>query len=215
MDGRAHGKNIRILSDTDLLIENMHLHSPDHQFTFKNLAAHVINITITNTTVEETKLTFSGGNISVRIENSLIQSSPMHSHDLSKSVTATKKPRSSAFKSLSFKGTNVQLYSSHFTGIKAYHSMLCSEGNMTLMDVSANGIEGDFMISKQCNVQITNSHFTENNGFSLISVREGKLIMENSHFINNTSKYKGIVYLKDSEAHLISSTFTRNQGGKA
>ena len=232
VNGSSHGNNITVISDTDLIMKNMHLLSPDHQFTFQNSAWNLINITIINTTIEETELAFNGSNISLRIEDSLIRSSPMEFYGFLESDqpvvirncmfdedTTTNNTVSSVLKSkslLSFKGTNVQLYSCNFSGIRDYRqSMLCLEGNVTIMNVVASAIEGDFVITEQCNVRMTNSYFKDNNGSSLISVRGGKLIMENSHLINNTSKYEEIVYLKDTEAHVINSTLKGNWGGYA
>ena len=178
---RGSTSDNKVITNTDLIIQDMHLHSPDRKFTFHNSASHVINITITNTTIEETFLEFNGSNISVRIENSLIRSSPIEFYGFSDSdqivvvqnctfdeVTAKKNSTSSALKSgslLSFNGTNVQLYSCNFTRIKGYsQSMRCSEGNITMMNVVVSGIEGDFMNTKDCNVHMTNSHFADNNG---------------------------------------------------
>ena len=134
-------------------------------------------------------------------------------------VSAKKNSTSSVLKSgslLSFNGTNVQLYSCNFTRIKGYsQSMRCSEGNITMMNVVVSGIEGDLMITKDCNVHMTNNHFADNNGSRLISVGDGNLTMENSQFFNNTSKYNGIVYLNNSEAHLINSSISENKGNWA
>ena len=229
VNGSSRGNNITVISDTDLMIENMHLHSPDGHFTFQNLPSDRINITIANTEIEETFLEFNGSSISVRIENSLIRSSAMEFYEFSQSdqpvvirnctfdeVTWTTNSTSSVLKShslLSFKDTNVQLYSCNFTGIRGYpESMLCSDGNVTMMSVVARATEGTFMINRECNVQIMHSDIIDNSGSSFISVHDGKLKMENSHFINNTSGDIGIVHLKESEARVINSTLTGNQG---
>ena len=229
---RGSTSDNKVITNADLIIQDMHLNSPDQKFTFHNSASHVINITITNTTIEETFLEFNGHNISVRIENSLIRSSPIEFYGFSDSdqivvvqnctfdeVSAKKNSTSSVLKSgslLSFNGTNVQLYSCNFTEIKHCSlSMFCLEGNVTMMDVVANGIEADFMNTKDCNVHMANSHFADNNGSRLISIDDGSFTMENSHFSNNTSKYNGIVFLNNSKARVINSTISGNKGDQA
>ena len=62
-----------IYTDTDLFIADTHLHSPDQWVHFRNLASHTINITITNTTIEETSLYFEGDNIRITIINTTIE----------------------------------------------------------------------------------------------------------------------------------------------
>ena len=74
---RGKADNNKVIANTDLIIENMHLHSTYRKFTFQNSASYLIGITITNTTIEKRELNFNGGNISVRIEDSLIRSSAM------------------------------------------------------------------------------------------------------------------------------------------
>ena len=142
----------------------MYLHSPDHQFTLQNFASHMINIIIANITIEETEMKFNGSNISLHVENSLIRSSAVEFYGFSKSnqpivicnctfdeSPATKNYTSSVLMSdslLSFNSTNVELYSCNFTRTKDYcQTMLCLEGNVTMMDMVANGIEGTFMIT--------------------------------------------------------------------
>ena len=67
-------------TDTNLMINNIHLHSPHKELIFWSGASHVINITITNTSIKTTDLSFGvphdGVNrISLYIENCFIRSS--------------------------------------------------------------------------------------------------------------------------------------------
>ena len=48
----------KIKTDTNLIIQNMHLHSPYQRLIFENRAFHVINITIINTSIKNTVLSF-------------------------------------------------------------------------------------------------------------------------------------------------------------
>ena len=71
---------------------------------------------------------------------------------------------------------------------------------------------GRGMKFERCNVQITDSHFTNNNSTSLIMSDQSEFVFGNSHFLNNTNIY-GVIRLNEkSKAHVTDSTFTGNQG---
>ena len=232
---RKNAENNKVITNTDLIIENLLLHSPDQKVTFQNSAFDMINITIINTTIEETFLEFNGSNISLRIENSLIRPSTIaffgfslsdppvvirhctfdgHPANKNNSISLDlRKFDRQAF--LSFLDTNVELVSCDFSRIEyndATNSVIdCSSSNITIVHVSASGIKGYFVDTIGCNVLITNSHFRNNSGEIVICVHHGKLGIENVHFLNNTSKYETI-FLERSEGHVINSTLIGNQG---
>ena len=89
----------------------------------------------------------------------------------------------------------------------------CSFSNLTIMDIAASGIKGDFMRIEQCSVLLAYSYFTNNRGLSLISVCNGKLIVENSQFKNNTCEDAAIIHLIDTEARLMNCILTGNRDG--
>ena len=62
---------INIYTDTDLLITNMYLHNKG--IDFRNLGSHIINITITNTTIEVARLWFGRDNMRITITNTTIE----------------------------------------------------------------------------------------------------------------------------------------------
>ena len=211
-----------LLTDTDLFIADMNLHNADQKLTFRSLTSHLIGITITNTTIEDIELFFDGDNISILIENSIIQypqissSQPVIFHncifsgdtDTSSELT----PHKMIYLFVSY--TTAEFYNCNVTGININRNdkfMICFYGNVTMLNVAARQNEGIFLQTEECNVQITDSYFRNNKGPKLLYVRENQLTFKNSHLSNNTNEY-GEIFLYESNAHMVNSSFTRNQG---
>ena len=193
-----------VLTDTDLLIIDMYLHSPDGKLTFYNHASHVINITIRNTTIDDTELEFNGSNISLRIENSAIPFPRMSFHGPSESdqpilirnctfdedTASELKLNRQTF--LSFEETSVEFYSCDFIGLKNEDRLIYgSESNITMMNVDVQGIGGTFY--KHHGMYCTNHPlpFHGQQGNCSNSLCGGKLRIEDSTMTGNEGEYAG------------------------
>ena len=92
----------------------------------------------------------------------------------------------------------------------------CWQSNITIVNMVVRDNVGRGMSFESCNVQITDSHFT-NNGviMALIEGIYSELKIENSHFLNNTNTYGTIRFHLNSKVHVTNSTFTGNKGETA
>ena len=190
-------------TDKDLIIDGMHFHSPDKKVTFTNQDSHVINIAITNSTIDNTDLRFGwisqADSISLRLENCFIQSSRIGFGWLSQPAVI----RNCTFSddTTTDNSMSSQLMSHKRCGDE--HPLIdCSYSSITLVNVVVRDNVGCGILFKLCNVQITDSHFTNNNFTEALidlNIVEGKI---------NT----GGIMLYETKAHLINSTFTGNQG---
>ena len=222
-----------IKTDTDLLIEGMYLRLPDEWYSFDNVASDVINITITNTTIEDIEMRFTGRNVSLRIENSFIFSSRMDFWQHSSPITihnCTFDKGANKYSLLSFSNSAAQFLNCTFTGIKTID---CYDSHVTMTTTIIKGNVGNFLKTKQCNVAITSSDFMDNmdihltsigsnglisncvfsnNSGAILNVEQGKLIIKNSQFLNNTNQDGEIITIKEGcKADVINSTFTGNE----
>ena len=240
---RAFGKQLRGLSDkdrtvietdTDLLIESMHLHHPGERYSFDNVASDVINITITNTTIDDVELRFIGRNVSLRIENSFILSSRMdfwqHSYPIIIYNCTVSKNTSKLYNLLSFVNSVVQFLNCTFIG---QNTIDCHSGNVTMTTTTIKGNMRNFLKTEKCNVAIRSSYFIDNtdlrltpigsngwisncvfsnNSWAILNVEQGKLIIGNSQFLNNTNQDGEIITVREGcVGDIINSTFTGNE----
>ena len=193
----------------------MHLHCPDKEVSFINKASHVINITITNTTIESKTLSFGWGfkldneRISLRIENCFIRSSWIYiflsQPAVIRNCTFHGDARTDNTASLEVMSRNKRE--------DEYGLIDCGSSNITMRNVVVRDNVGRRILGfYTCNVQIADSRFTNNNSTSVIESHHSKLKIENSHFLNNTNKWGVIVLNINSKAHVINSTFTENKG---
>ena len=218
-------RDTNIMTNTDLLIEDMHLHAGNQKLAFKNLASNILRITIINTTIEDTELDF-GGSISLHIEDSFILSPGMtfsqHVLFLNCSFFGHTKVENTTSSELTqhkhmylvFKNAMVQFFNCNVTGIKSEDKhdefIYCSSSNITMMTMMVKENEVFFMKIVGCNIQVTNSHFRNNKGLTLLSIYQSQLIFKNSHLLKNIYRFGGIT-MYGSYADLINSTFTGNQ----
>ena len=181
----------------DLVIDGMHLHSPHKELlTFKNGTSRVINITIINTTIDNTNLIFGRccikNSISLRIENCYIRSSRIYIGQL---------PQPAVIHNCTFHGdtrtdnTASPEVMSRNKREDEYRLIYCLLSNITMVNVVVRDHVRSRMVFKWCNVQITDSRFTNNNSTGLIE-----------------SRHPGGIYLEYSKANVTNSTFTGNQG---
>ena len=219
----------------DLIIDHMHLHGPDKVLVFENKASHVINITITRTTIDNTDLTFSTLNsrISFHIENCFIHSSLIGLSSLSQPVVIrncfirsslihideSKQPI--IIRNCTFHGntttdntTSLEVMSGTKV-VKEYSLISCLLSSIIMVNVAVRDSVGPGMWFTSCNVQITGSHFTNNNLTALMYSHHSEFKIEKSHFINNRNINGEIRLNWNSKAHVINSTFTGNKGKKA
>ena len=183
-----------ITTDTDLFIADMHLHSPGQWVYVQNRASRVINITITNTTIKETRLWSTGNNIHIHIENSFIRSSEIESWsnpivfrncsfygDTKLDNTATSLQTSYEPVCLSFTYTVVEFYNCNFTTTPEWFDRIifCYSSNITMMNVKVRDNDGRFMETENCNVQIRDSHFRNNKARELLSYKSSNINMMN------------------------------------
>ena len=173
----------------------MYLHSPDKGLIFLKRTSRVINITITNTTIENTTLSFGrrfkldNERISLRIENCFIRSSWIYIFSSQPAV----------IRNCTFHGdtrtdnaASLEVMSRKKRGDE-YRLIDCFLSNITMVNVVVRDNMGRGMMFERCNVQITDSRFTNNN------FTEGRIS-------------SGGITLFWSNARVINSTFTGNQG---
>ena len=193
----------------------------------------MINITITNTTIDNTYLRFGRfieeSSISVRIENCYIRSSRIYIYWLSQPAVI----RNCYIRSLEIKiqGLSQPVVINNCTfhgdtrtdnaaspevmsrnkGVDEHLFISCFLSNIIMVNVVVRDNVGPGMWFFLCNVHITDSCFTNNNVTSLIYSSQSELKIENSHFLNYTNIYGGISLNENSKANVINSTFTGNQ----
>ena len=182
----------------DLVIDKVHLHCPDKEVIFTNKASHVINITITNTTIESTTLSFGDWRfnkldterVSIRIENCFIRSSHIFFLEFFQPVV---------IRNCTFHGdtrtdniTSPEVMSRNKLE-NEYRLIYCYRSNITMVNVVVRGNVRRRMGFYFCNLQIIDSRFTNNN------FTEGRIS-------------SGGITLFWSNARVINSTFTGNQG---
>ena len=218
VDDKSMATDNIVQTDTNLFIESMQLQSlhKDHKrLIFENRASHVINITIINTTMDNTHLRFSWfgpRSISLYIENCYIRSSLIYIR-LSQPVVIN---------NCTFHGdtrtdnTTSPEVTSRNKRRNEYLFIDCWLSNITIVNMVVRDNVGRGMSFESCNVQITDSHFT-NNGviMALIEGIYSELKIENSHFLNNTNTYGTIRFHLNSKVHVTNSTFTGNKGETA
>ena len=178
----------------DLVIDGMYLHSPDKWLIFLNRTSRMINITITNTTIENTHLRFGfdfeESSISLRIENCYISSS---------SIDIIRLSQPAVINNCTFHGdtrtdniTSPEVMSGNRLE-NEYPLIYCWSSNITMRNVVVRDNVRRGMGFYFCNVQIKDSRFTSNN------FTEGRIS-------------SGGITLFWSNARVINSTFTGNQG---
>ena len=172
-----------IKTDTDLVIQDTHLHCPGQKFTFHNSASNLINITITNTTIKETYLEFNGDNISLYVEDSVIQIPQMSFRRLSQPVVISNciftegisvwmknyiilvlRYVTGAF--LLVEKAIVAFYNCNITGMKdgdlPNTFIYCDQSSITMMNVTVTDNAKRLMSARYCDVRITHSKFKNN-----------------------------------------------------
>ena len=171
-----------IKTNTDLVIQDMHLHCPRQKFTFHNSAFNLIYITITNTTIKETFLVFNGDHISLYIEDSVIRSPQMIFRGLSQPVVVSNCILTediqvwmksyfvydgimiSAF--FSVEAAIVAFYNCNITGMKDEDLpntfIYCYESSITMVNVTVTDNAKRLMSARDCDVRITHSKFKNN-----------------------------------------------------
>ena len=218
-----------IKTDTDLFIADMYLHSPHQKLNFYNLASHMINITITNTIIEQTWLDFNGNNISIHIENSFIQLSWISSWnpivfyncnccgDTRLDNTTSSEQRSPKTMGLDFCETIVEFYNCNFSGITTQKDdwfdmiIYCEYSNITMVKITVRDNKGHLMKTEGCNVQVTFSDFRNNNGSGLLWVNQrSKVHVTNSTFTLNQGLYRGTLAIESSHLTTVGCQFLRN-----
>ena len=230
-----------VVTDTDLNIENLSIYCPQRRFIFQNLVFHVINITITNTTIEDTKMKFNGSNISLVVDNSLIRSSKMD-FTSTKNITITNSRIDETelqltgsnislriedslihlseigFHELShanaqFSNCSFQFPISSDTGHETTDNFIhCFRSNVTVELSVVREHVGSIMKAEECDVKISHCVFGNNSG-SILKAEKSKFRIENSQFLNNTNDVAEIITISEqSNVVVVNSTFSGNRG---
>ena len=204
-----------IKTGVDLIIQDMYLHCSRQKFTFHNSTSHLINITITNITIEETLLEFSGNNVSLNVENSIIitHSKFTNNSDLWLQFwmsfnSNTTIPNALITKCI-FSNNSGLLMEAHEVKIRIENSQFLNNEDVGIIDIWGKG-----------KVYVINSTFIGNHGVdgAVLIVREGsKVKTEQCIFLQNKAQRRGGVIAISYQSKYCDhdSIFANNMAGIA
>ena len=188
--------------DTDLYIMDMHLHNPGKALIFKNRASHVINITITNTTIEETGLWFEK-NITTTITHTTIKQTKLNLNDNNIRITITNTTIEET--KLGFQGNNnsVHIESSFIRSSSIWSSSPIVFRNCSFTDTKRYNIPS----SQQTNnrIRLLRDEFSDN----IIACDSSNITMMNVTVRDNEGCFMKI---EGCNVKITNSEFRNNKG---